>query len=125
MKPTLPALAAALSLSATAAFSAVAIQTGDTATGKVLTDGAGLSLYTFDNDTPAVSACYDACATNWPPLEAKSNARPQGEFGIILRADGTRQWSFRGQPLYLWINDKAPGDITGDGVKGVWHLARP
>ncbi|MHC0053359.1 COG4315 family predicted lipoprotein [Actibacterium sp. D379-3] len=125
MKPTLLALAAALSLSATAALSATAIQTGESAAGPVLTDGNGMTLYTFDKDTPAVSNCYDDCAALWPPLEAGAKARPQGEFGIVLRSDGARQWAFKGQPLYLWVKDGAPGDITGDGVKGVWHLAKP
>lgn len=120
----IPALAA-LALSAGTALAATVIQTGDSAKGPVLTDGAGLSLYVFDKDTAAVSNCYDDCATKWPPLKAKSNARPQGEFGIVLRTDGSRQWTHRGQPLYTWFKDAVPGDITGDGVKGVWHLARP
>ena len=84
-----------------------------------------MSLYTFDKDAPAVSNCYDDSAAKWPPLMASASSEPQGDFGIILRKDGDRQWAFRGQPLYLWVNDAAPGDTTGDGVKGVWHLARP
>jgi len=123
-KPLL-ALAAALSLSATAALAGTAIQTGDSASGKILTNGAQMSLYVFDKDTGAVSNCYDACAGLWPPVEASKSARPTGEFGIILRTDGARQWAYKGQPLYLWAKDSKPGDITGDGVKGVWHLARP
>ncbi|HCQ64264.1 MAG TPA: hypothetical protein DIU07_03395, partial [Rhodobacteraceae bacterium] len=34
-------------------------------------------------------------------------------------------WTYKGMPLYLWVQDQAAGDVTGDGVKGVWHLARP
>ena len=117
--------AAALSLTAGAALAATAIRTAETSAGTVLTDGAGLSLYVFDKDTAAVSNCNGDCAAKWPPLKANASARPQGEFGVVLRADGDRQWAFRGQPLYTWIKDAQPGDITGDGVKGVWHLARP
>jgi predicted lipoprotein with Yx(FWY)xxD motif len=34
-------------------------------------------------------------------------------------------WVYKGKPLYTWKNDKAPGDTTGDGVNGTWHLATP
>ncbi len=119
-------LAAGLGLLLAGATQAASvINTGDSAAGKVLVDGKGMTLYTFDKDHPAVSNCYDDCAANWPPLAASSGARPQGEFGIVLRADGSRQWTYRGQPLYTWVKDAAPGDITGDGVKGVWHIAKP
>lgn len=118
-------LAAALALPLAPALAATAIQSTETAAGTVLADGDGMSLYTFDKDAPAVSNCYDDCAAKWPPLTAKTSSEPTGDFGIIARKDGARQWAFRGQPLYLWVNDAAPGDTTGDGVKGVWHLARP
>jgi len=126
MTKFLPAFAAALALTAGAAAAAsTAITTGNTALGTVLTNGKGLTLYTFDKDTAGISNCYDMCAANWPPLEASAKARPQDEFGIIIRADGTRQWAHKGQPLYLWFKDAAAGDTTGDGVKGVWHVAKP
>lgn len=117
--------AAAISVAAGAAFAATSIKTGETSAGTVLTDGHGMTLYTFDKDAPAVSNCNGDCATKWPPLSAGSAARPQGEFGIVVRADGKRQWTFRGLPLYTWFKDANPGDVTGDGVKGVWHIARP
>lgn len=101
------------------------IKTGQTESGVVLTDNEGLSLYTFDKDTAAISNCNDDCAVKWPPLMASRNSRPTGEFGVIVRADGSLQWTFQGQALYTWFKDGAAGDITGDGVKGVWHLARP
>lgn len=123
--PFLLALTVACAIGTTAALAATAIQTGDSSAGKVLTNGDGMTLYIFDKDTAAVSNCYDDCAVKWPPLEAGNKARPTGEFGIIIRADGTRQWTFKGNALYTWFKDSAPGDITGDGVKGVWHLARP
>lgn len=108
-----------------AAMAAPVIQTGDSAKGKILTDSEGMSLYTFDKDKAAVSNCYDDCAAKWPPLFASNTSRPDGDFGIVLRADGKRQWAYKGQPLYAWFQDQQAGDITGDGVKGVWHLARP
>lgn len=85
----------------------------------------GMSLYTFDPDTPTTSACNGGCAVNWPPLAAPADADEAGNFTTIIRDDGSKQWAHDGQPLYLWINDRTPGDTTGDGVGGNWHLARP
>jgi predicted lipoprotein with Yx(FWY)xxD motif len=123
MKPSL--LAAALALVASGALAETVIGTAQVGGAAIYVDGNGMSLYTFDNDAPGVSNCYDACATNWPPLMAGAYAQAQGDFGIIDRKDGGKQWTYKGMPLYTWINDKAPGDVTGDGVKGVWHLAHP
>jgi predicted lipoprotein with Yx(FWY)xxD motif len=47
-----------------------------------------------------------------------------GKFTVITRDDGSAQWAYHGKPLYLWVRDKAPGDTTGDGVRG-WNAARP
>lgn len=117
--------ALALTLTTAAAQAETAVASATSASGTILVDGAGMSLYIFDNDQPGTSNCYDACAQNWPPLATADGAMAEGDFAIIDRSDGTQQWTYKGMPLYTWINDKAPGDITGDGVKGVWHLARP
>ena len=90
----------------------------------ILTDANGMTLYTFDNDKDGASACYDACAANWPPLVAAADAKADDEYGLIDRTDGTKQWTYDGKPLYLWVKDQKPGDMTGDGVKGVWHLVK-
>jgi|GEM_PF-209492 len=93
--------------------------------GEVLTDKMGMTLYTFDRDHPGMSVCYDNCATNWPPLMASASAKATGDFTVIERKDGTMQWALKGMPLYTWIKDSKPGDVTGDGVGGVWHAAMP
>lgn len=103
--------------------SVVMIETS--AMGKVLTDDDGMTLYTFDKDAPGMSVCYDNCAVNWPPLMASTNAKATGDFTIIKRKDGTMQWALKGMPLYTWVKDSRPGDVTGDGVGGVWHAAMP
>ncbi|ALN74656.1 hypothetical protein [Aureimonas sp. AU20] len=92
--------------------------------GEILTDAKSMTLYTFDKDSGGVSACYDDCARKWPPLLASSDAKADGELTLVERKDGTRQWAHEGEPLYLWMNDKKPGDMTGDGVGGVWHVAK-
>jgi len=89
----------------------------------VLTDANGMTLYIFDKDSEGVSNCYDQCAEKWPPLFAEEGAMPEGDFTIVERTDGTRMWAYKGMPLYYWVEDTKPGDTTGDGVGGVWHLA--
>jgi pentapeptide MXKDX repeat protein len=93
--------------------------------GDVLTDKMGMALYTFDKDQPGMSNCYDNCAKNWPPLMASSDAKPMGDFTVIERKDGSMQWALHDMPLYTWVKDEKPGDVTGDGVGGVWHVAMP
>jgi predicted lipoprotein with Yx(FWY)xxD motif len=101
-------------------------KTGDSAKGKVLTDGKGMTLYTFDKDAGGKSACNGPCSTNWPPLMASPDAKPVGAYTIIARDDGGKQWAYSGKPLYSWNKDQKPGDITGDGfLNGAWHIAQP
>ena len=90
-----------------------------------LTNSAGMTLYVFDKDSAGKSACNGDCAVKWPPLIAAVNERASGDYSIISRDDGARQWAFKGKPLYLWFNDQMPGDTSGDGVNNVWHTARP
>ena len=97
-----------------------------TAVDGVLVGPQKMTLYTFDKDTtPGRSVCNGPCATNWPPLAASADANAQGDWSVITRDDGSRQWAFRGKPLYHWVKDQKPGDKTGDGVNNVWHVARP
>jgi predicted lipoprotein with Yx(FWY)xxD motif len=87
----------------------------------------GMTLYTFDRDAmgSGKSVCNGPCATNWPPLMASAGASASGDWTIVVRDDGSRQWAYRGKPVYYWVKDARPGDRTGDGVNNVWHLARP
>jgi len=92
--------------------------------GGVLVNSAGMTLYTFDND-PAGSGksmCIDSCAALWPPLKPTAEDKPHGDYTLITRADGSRQWAYKGKPLYLWTKDQKPGDKTGDGFNKVWHV---
>ena len=91
----------------------------------VLVDAKGMTLYTFDKDSGGKSACNGPCATNWPPLAAGADAKAEGDYTVIARDDGAKQWAFKGKPLYHWVKDQKPGDKTGDGVNNVWHVARP
>jgi predicted lipoprotein with Yx(FWY)xxD motif len=95
--------------------------------GGVLTNNAGMTLYTFDKDSAGSgkSTCNGPCAKNWPPLMAASSDSSSGDWSVVMRDDGTRQWAYKGKPLYLWIKDQKPGDKTGDGFNKVWRVALP
>lgn len=93
--------------------------------GATLVSSAGMTLYTFDKDAAGSgkSACNGPCAVNWPPLMASDADRLSGDWSIVTRDDGSKQWAYKGKPLYRWIKDQKPGDKTGDGVLKVWHTA--
>jgi predicted lipoprotein with Yx(FWY)xxD motif len=92
----------------------------------VLTNSNGMTLYTFDKDSEGKSACNGPCAVNWPPFMA-ANAAPAGTgYSVVVRDDGSKQWAYKGKPLYTWIKDQKAGDKTGDGFNNnVWHVAKP
>ena len=93
----------------------------------VLVGPNGMTLYTFNHDMvgSGKSVCNGPCITNWPALTAPATARPMGDYSVVMRDDGTRQWAYKGAPLYYWAKDTKAGDRTGDGVGGVWKVARP
>jgi predicted lipoprotein with Yx(FWY)xxD motif len=95
--------------------------------GSVLVDDKGMTLYLFTKDTPNTSVCYDKCATAWPPL-LTGDKPSAGEgvdaslLGTTTRKDGSTQVTYNGWPLYYYEKDKAPGDVTGQDVGGVWFV---
>lgn len=93
----------------------------------VLVGPNGMTLYTFDRDAAGSgkSVCNGPCAANWPPLTAADAATTSGDYSVITRDDGKKQWAYKGKPLYFWAKDSKPGDRTGDGFNKVWQLARP
>ena len=90
----------------------------------VWTDTAGMTLYVFDRDAAGKSACNGPCAVNWPPLLVVGAGAASGDWTIIVREDGAKQWAYKGKPLYTWSKDQKAGDRTGDGVNSVWHVAK-
>ena len=114
---------AAVILAGCAAMAATPAQVND----GVLVGPNGMSLYTFDRDAmgSGKSVCNGPCATNWPPLMASDMDKASGDYSVITRDDGKKQWAYKGKPLYFWVKDSKPGDRTGDGFNNVWKLARP
>ena len=111
--------------SATAASATVGVTSNPTY-GNVLTDAQGRALYTFPSDHGGVSACdsNSACASVWPalsvPAGTTATAGPgvSGTVGQAVQANGVYQVTYNGSPLYTFVGDTAPGQVTGNGVGG-------
>jgi predicted lipoprotein with Yx(FWY)xxD motif len=130
--PVVQTTAAAAATTTTASSGVLRTSTKDPF-GMFLTDSTGKTLYTFDRDTSPTSACTGQCATTWPPLLLPAGAStsipaPAGTTGALTvsaRPDGSgSQVVWNGKPLYRYSGDVNPGDTTGDGVGGVWHIAK-
>ena len=97
--------------------------------GTFLVDTKGMTLYVFKKDTPGMSACAGECVAKWPlyyrdAIAAKDGLKAE-DFEVITRADGQKQTTYKGMPLYYFVGDKAAGDTNGQGVKDVWFVAAP
>ncbi|WP_271767806.1 hypothetical protein [Aquimarina algiphila] len=101
----------------------------NTTFGNILTDADGKSLYFFSRDSKGTSACSDGCIANWPIFYANNLTLDTGletsDFGEITREDGEKQTTYKGWPLYYFINDNAAGDTNGDQVGNNWYIAKP
>jgi predicted lipoprotein with Yx(FWY)xxD motif len=86
----------------------------------------GMTLYTFDKDTAGSgkSTCNGPCAALWPPLTAGANDQPTGAYSVVTRDDGSRQWAYKGKPVYFYKPDTKAGDRTGDNFRDVWHIIK-
>ncbi len=99
--------------------------------GTFLVDGNGNSLYMYTHDTQGVTNCYGGCAQAWPPLLTDGSATVAMDgvnaalIGTVKRTDGTTQISYNGWPLYYWVKDTKPGDVTGQNVGKVWYVVAP
>ena len=127
-KRVLLAAAALVALAASAQSSdpALAVRT-DPGLGDHVVDGSGMTLYLFTPDAQGASTCVDACAENWPPFLADGDvAVAEGLdaalVGSVERADGTRQVTYGGWPLYAFVNDAAAGDTNGQGLNDAWFV---
>jgi predicted lipoprotein with Yx(FWY)xxD motif len=107
------------------------LMVADSDLGSIVVNSEQMTAYVFTKDTPnsGKSACEGECLEKWPPIITESD-EPQvegvtGEVGTIELADGSKQITLNGMPLYLWVQDKEPGDVTGQGVGGVWYVVGP
>jgi predicted lipoprotein with Yx(FWY)xxD motif len=119
--------------SSPSAATAAVIKVATTSVGDVLVDSSGRTLYLFVADKGTTSVCYNSCAQVWPPL--LTTGTPQAGAGVsasllgtTARTDGKTEVTYAGHPLYYFISDKKPGDITGQAVNdfgGPWYVVAP
>lgn len=127
-----PATTASESATATATDAAtVDLKTASSSAGNIVVDGKGMSVYYYTKDVKdsGKSNCIGDCLVAWPPV-ITTNDTPKvegvtGKVGTITTADGKKQVTVEGMPVYLWEKDKDPGDVTGQGVGNVWYLVAP
>ena len=107
------------------------IKTMSTSKGTVLATSSGRTVYWFVIDTPGKSNCNGQCATFWPPVpftaKAAGSSLP-GKFGKVTRADGSKQLTYDGHPLYTFKQDTAAGQVNGNGINtsgGLWYAETP
>jgi predicted lipoprotein with Yx(FWY)xxD motif len=90
----------------------------------------GRTLYLFEKDKTKKSTCSGACATAWPPLLTTGKPKAAGKakkslLGTTKRSDGKTQVTYKGHPLYYFVQDKKAGDTAGEGVDGFgaeWYV---
>ncbi len=97
-----------------------AFQVRQVATGRMVLSTSGFSVYSWDKDGANVSNCFEDCLRKWTPVLAGEFSQPQGEWTIIQRSPGVRQWAFRKKPLYTLVGDPRPGSLRGSDEAG-WH----
>jgi predicted lipoprotein with Yx(FWY)xxD motif len=102
---------------------AVTLRPINNALGDVFVDYKGMTLYAFDGDEAGKSACAGDCARVWIPLKAAELAKPLGDWTAIRRDDGSRQWAYKGRPLYSFAGDGKPGDAKGMVADARFHPA--
>ncbi|KQV44084.1 MULTISPECIES: hypothetical protein [unclassified Rhizobium] len=107
-----------------AAFAAGPAKMVDTKMGKAWADEKGMTLYTFDKDAKDKSNCDKSCLKKWPAFHAAAGAKAEGDWSLVKAADGMEMWAYDGKPLYTYAKDKKAGETNGDGVGGIWHLAK-
>jgi predicted lipoprotein with Yx(FWY)xxD motif len=91
-----------------------------TTLGRLLTTKKNFSVYSYDKDTPEKSNCVGECAQVWTPLIAPEAAQPQGDWTLVARSAGVKQWAYRKKPLYTYTLDQRPSSLEGSDVPG-WH----
>jgi predicted lipoprotein with Yx(FWY)xxD motif len=119
---------------ATAAAPGVTVQVKKGKLGPILAVGPNrLTVYLFEADKGTASACTGACAKLWPPVTTAgapvaAAGAVSADLGTVARADGTKQVTYKGHPVYFFAKDGDAGDSYGEGVKAFgaeWYVMRP
>src|SRR4029453_2079542 len=126
-----PAASSPAATSSSPARTAVELKTASSSAGQIVVDSKGMSIYYFTKDVKdsGKRACAGACIALWPAVTTTSDTPAveglTGKLGTIPTSDGKKQVTINGLPVYYYAEDKAAGDIKGQGVGGVWYLVNP
>ena len=101
--------------------------------GRILVDGKGRALYLFTREGSTRSRCYGQCAVAWPPFYARGKLRAGSgldadKLRSSRRRDGRRIVTYNGHPLYYYVSDTKPGQVTCHDVVefgGTWLVVNP
>lgn len=120
-------------LAATDSQTGTRVSTASSSLGKIMVDGRGRTLYLFEKDKRGHSACSGACAMYWPPVITHGTPNAgrgvkTSLLGTIRRANGARQVTYAGHPLYRYLLDTKSGQTNGEGLQdfgGGWDALSP
>jgi predicted lipoprotein with Yx(FWY)xxD motif len=126
-------LAVGVTSTVSAAGGAATVKTRHGKLGTFLVGTNGRTLYLFEKDKSKKSTCSGDCATAWPPLLTSGKPKAAGKakaslLGTTKRSDGTTQVTYKGHPVYYFVQDKKAGDTKGEGVNGFgakWYVLAP
>jgi predicted lipoprotein with Yx(FWY)xxD motif len=101
--------------------------------GRILVDGNGRALYVFTRERASTARCYGDCARAWPVVYARGklsagSGADRDLIGTTRRRDGRRQVTYKGRPLYYYVTDRKPGQVTCQDVTeygGTWLVVAP
>ena len=122
---------AAASQTPAAAANGGTVVTASSSLGRILTAQNGMTLYMFARDQGGKSACSGACAKLWPPYTGTPKAGAgltASLLGSTMRADGSKQVTYAGRPLYTYTGDSSPGATNGQGLNtfgALWWVVAP
>jgi predicted lipoprotein with Yx(FWY)xxD motif len=101
--------------------------------GRMIFDARGRAIYLFTRERGTRSRCYGDCAVAWPPVYTRGTPRAlrgvdRDLLGTTKRRGGRRQVTYNGHPLYYYVTDTEPGQITCQDVVefgGTWLVVDP
>jgi predicted lipoprotein with Yx(FWY)xxD motif len=101
--------------------------------GRMLFDARGRALYLFTRERTSRSRCYGDCASAWPPFLTRGKPRARSGvkstlLGTTRRLNGRMQVTYRGHPLYYYVDDREPGQVLCQDVVefgGTWLVVSP
>jgi predicted lipoprotein with Yx(FWY)xxD motif len=110
----------------------VTIKSRESQYGKVLFSKGNRAIYYFEKESTRKPKCYGSCAQAWPPVVTKGRPQASGSvrsglLGTTDRNGGKKQATYKGHPLYFYVNDPR-GEVGCHNVEefgGLWLAVKP